>query len=244
MKRWLSNLLIVLVVLLIMYSAATTKISHLRMHDTGGILELSEKLATAEALLAEKDITIQTKEEKLSAARTRIANLIEYSAQVAALDPIDTLMSPADIQDLLGLIPHGNPFQDTWAVTSRFDADRGYGGNPRRGHTGMDIVPRGASSWMITPIADGTVVDIGIGKWEGKWIVIEHNSLIRTKVMHLEKIFYTALPGEEVTPETNIGIMGATGYADGAHLHIEIQVFDGQHWIPIDPLPFLEGLVN
>ena len=49
--------------------------------------------------------------------------------------------------------------------------------------------------------------------------------------------------GESVTRGQLIGLVGATGWANGPHLHFEIRKLDG----PIDPLPFLpagEALTN
>lgn len=200
---------------------------------------LEQKNEALTVLVTEKVAEIEGIQSSLERAFTANTRLLERVEQVAALDPTDFLLSPLPITDLVDYIPVGNPFESEWYLTSRFGSDAGFGGNPRRAHQGQDIVPYG--SWTIHPVAPGTVVDIGIGQFEGKWILIEHNEYVRTKVMHLEKIFYTALPGEEVTEVTNLGVMGNTGYSDGAHLHIEIHVFNGESWIPIEPYAYITG---
>ena len=59
--------------------------------------------------------------------------------------------------------------------------------------------------------------------------------------MHLLKGSITVKSGDHVAIGQQIGAVGATGSADGAHLHFEIwdgPWYNGGH--PVDPLPFLK----
>lgn len=195
--------------------------------------------ALSEALDESMESEIRT-QEALSAALDRADRLIVEAAQVAAIGVVSWLTSPDEIENIISLIPKGNPFRAPWEVTSRFGSDSGFGGSRRQGHQGLDAVPVG-NDWAIMGFATGVVMEIGIGEIEGKFVTIQHSERVRFKFWHLEKIYYAAVPGEEVTEETVIGIMGSTGYSDNPHLHFAIEVFDGETWIPIDPYPFMTG---
>lgn len=202
-------------------------------------LALVAEVAMLDAMVDDTVSQVIRADYDLQASLQRNEELLQRVQQVSALDPTDFLLAPVDILDLVDMIPKGNPFEGEWYVTSRYGSDAGFEGSPRRGHRGQDMGSYG--TWNLTPIADGKVIDIGIGEYEGKWILIEHNEYVRVKIQHLEKIFYTALPGEEVTEDTVIGIMGSTGMSDAAHLHIEIFLFNGEDWNNIDPYPYLTG---
>ena len=199
--------------------------------EAGYLQEKQEVINSYNGIMKQKD-------EKLAQARQEIQELSLHIDQIATLRPVLDLLGPNDIKMIVELLKPGSPFDSSFRVTSRFGEGRGYQGNLRMGHLGNDLVPNG--DWYVHPMWDGIVVDIGIDKYLGKYIVIEHDELIRTRVGHLETIFFTALPGEAVTPETVIGVMGSTGYSDGAHLHLELQIFDGTHWVTVDIYPWLK----
>ncbi len=67
----------------------------------------------------------------------------------------------------------------------------------------------------------------------GKTIVIDHGQGIMTLYLHLSK--FKVSEGELVQIGQVIGLSGATGYAEGAHLHLSIKVGN----ISIDPMVFL-----
>lgn len=176
-------------------------------------------------------------EKKLDKAYSDIAELKEYAQQLASLSPLTDLLSTTDIESIILSLEPSTPFESTFRITSSFGEGRGYQGALRRGHLGTDIVPTG--NWNIHPMWAGVVEDIGIDKNLGKYIIIDVQPNVRILYAHLSKIFYTALPGEEVTPDTLVGIMGDTGHADGAHLHFQLEIFDGEKWKAIDGKPFL-----
>lgn len=117
---------------------------------------------------------------------------------------------------------------------------KGFGGTRRPdGHTGVDLIPE-AWPFTIYPIAEGVVLDIGIDAVYGKFIIIEHSKTLRSFYAHGATIYNTALPGKPVTINTPIMRMGATGYSDGPHLHLEVRILENGEWGPVDPMPYIE----
>ena len=86
-------------------------------------------------------------------------------------------------------------------------------------HPGIDF--DGETGDSIKPIMAGRVktVEYSIFGY-GKSIVIVHGAGIESRYAHLSKI--DVKEGQEVTKDTKIGEMGATGRAFGDHLHLEV----------------------
>ena len=73
----------------------------------------------------------------------------------------------------------------------------------------------------IYPICAGTVQSInGHGKAYGNHICMKHDDGMVSLYAHLKNI--SVKVGQKVTLNTPLGIMGATGNANGAHLHLEL----------------------
>lgn len=99
-------------------------------------------------------------------------------------------------------------------------------------HPGLDL--DGITGDPIRPIKPGVVEAIQYSKYAyGDAVLIDHGNKIESLYAHLSKIYVKE--GEEVTKDTVIGLMGATGHASGDHLHLEIH----DHGIPINPLSVL-----
>lgn len=99
-------------------------------------------------------------------------------------------------------------------------------------HPGLDL--DGNTGDPIYPIMAGIVEDIDQSKYAyGNAILINHGNEITSLYAHLSKIEVSV--NQEVTIETEIGKMGATGRASGDHLHLEIR----DHGTPINPFSIL-----
>ncbi|MEX0617271.1 MAG: M23 family metallopeptidase [Candidatus Woykebacteria bacterium] len=85
-------------------------------------------------------------------------------------------------------------------------------------HPAIDIPnPYGS---RVKPIASGEVT---LASWDGGYgysVVIKHKAGFSSRYAHLSKILVKK--GSKVTNETVIGLVGATGFATGAHLHLEV----------------------
>lgn len=86
-------------------------------------------------------------------------------------------------------------------------------------HIGVDIV--GDDDKTVYPIAEGVVVDINAhGSAYGNHVLVRHPDGNLSLYAHLSKVNVKA--GQSVGLDTPLGIMGATGNANGAHLHLEL----------------------
>lgn len=99
-------------------------------------------------------------------------------------------------------------------------------------HRGIDIrMPRN------TPIyapANGVILFSGWRRGFGNVIEIDHGNGYVTLIAHNTKNFVKA--GQTVTRSTLIGTVGATGWATGPHMHVELSL-NGKL---IDPSPFIQ----
>jgi murein DD-endopeptidase MepM/ murein hydrolase activator NlpD len=116
-------------------------------------------------------------------------------------------------------------------------------GASRTGHThqGQDIMAAQGTP-VIAPHAGQVTFVAYQAKGAGYYIVITSSGEPYTYVfMHLQQGSVLVKSGQAVTMGQRIAAVGATGDADGPHLHFEIwdgPWYNGGH--PIDPLPFLK----
>ena len=119
-------------------------------------------------------------------------------------------------------------FEFKWPVNGGYetcDVD-GY-----KGHTGMDIggVPVGTS---IYASADGIVIKSVKNRYGyGYHIIIDHGNGVQTLYAHCSKLY--AKVGDVVERGDKIALLGATGNAQGKHLHFEIRI-NGEYKDPED----------
>lgn len=101
-------------------------------------------------------------------------------------------------------------------------------------HAGVDL---GADYGdTVRAAAAGTVVANGYDGGYGIKIDIDHGNGYHTWYAHLEKVLVSV--GTHVYKGEAIGLVGATGFATGPHLHYQI-MYEGS---PVDPTPFLHGV--
>ena len=160
---------------------------------------------------------------------------------IASISPLRNIMSPDEISTLLKEVPHGNIFETPFIVSAEYGISIGYHGHPRTDHRGIDIYPVNPEEmkWDITAFSSGFVEGFGENYVYGKYVIIRHSERVRSFYGHLAKIYYSGTTGREVNENTVIGILGDTGISDGCHCHFEVQVWDGDNWISIDPFMFL-----
>jgi murein DD-endopeptidase MepM/ murein hydrolase activator NlpD len=168
----------------------------------------------------------------------------EKKEMIQALDPLKEFFTDDDILTIIDEIPHGTVFSSDFLIMAGFgDSVTEHG--RYRDHKGIDIIPVG-DDWMITPIASGMSTTFTIDTVYGKAVTIQHSDRVRSFYAHGSNVYYRALPGEQVESDSIIMRMGNTGttYSNGtgtgAHLHFMLEIFNGEQWIAIDPLPFLE----
>ena len=98
-------------------------------------------------------------------------------------------------------------------------------------HTGVDLAARAG-----TPVRAASGGTAGVGfdpRGAGLFVVVVVDRHIRALYCHLSAALVNG--GEQVVAGQEIGAIGSTGLATGAHLHFEVQV-DGR---AIDPVVWL-----
>ncbi|MCB9560353.1 MAG: carboxypeptidase regulatory-like domain-containing protein [Kofleriaceae bacterium] len=128
---------------------------------------------------------------------------------------------------------------------NRFGAPRS-GARPAdcgRGHCGVDLgFVRGAT---VHAAADGVVARAytELRGEAGRYVAIDHPGGLRSFYMHLQDLRPDLEVGQRVRAGEPIGTVGATGDANGPHLHFALtQERDGRTWY-LDPEPILREAV-
>jgi murein DD-endopeptidase MepM/ murein hydrolase activator NlpD len=78
-------------------------------------------------------------------------------------------------------------------------------------------------------VADGVVSFAGVQNGYGNVVFVQHNASQTTVYAHLSKLMVHT--GEKISQGQTIGLVGATGWATGPHLHFEFRV-NGIHQDP------------
>jgi murein DD-endopeptidase MepM/ murein hydrolase activator NlpD len=92
--------------------------------------------------------------------------------------------------------------------------------NTWRQHNGVDYAaPTGTK---VRAVGDGIVEFAGVQNGYGNVVAIRHASGVTTHYAHLSAI--RVRKGERVAQADTIGLVGATGWATGPHLHFELRV--------------------
>ena len=144
--------------------------------------------------------------------------------------PPDGVAGAATVRALQAPIPRS----PIWLIRPLRAAAIGDGFGPRGNgfHPGIDYpAPVGTP---VTAAGRGSVVFAG---WDpggyGNLVVIEHPAGVRSMYAHLSRI--EASVGQSTSAGTEIGRVGATGFATGPHLHFELRL----RGAAIDPLTAL-----
>ncbi|WP_369223842.1 peptidoglycan DD-metalloendopeptidase family protein [Streptomyces sp. R39] len=104
----------------------------------------------------------------------------------------------------------------------------------KRRHTGQDFaVDAGTPVYAVGP---GRVVTATCGDGFGNQVVLHHPDGYYTQYAHLSAI--DVRPGQRVSAGQRVGTAGATGNADGPHLHFEVRTTP-RPGSAVPPLPWL-----
>jgi murein DD-endopeptidase MepM/ murein hydrolase activator NlpD len=121
-----------------------------------------------------------------------------------------------------------------WPIPGRTNSGYGVRRDPFDGgyefHAGVDI---GASHGRpVRATADGVVAYTGYYGGYGQLVILDHGQGIQTYYGHLSRIDVSV--GERLQRNDQLGRVGSTGRATGAHVHYEIRVNDR----PVNPKRF------
>lgn len=122
-----------------------------------------------------------------------------------------------------------NPVQVAYVVTQEWD-QIGWGTGVI--HGGIDLAPTAGGNPPIYAAREGRVSSVVYGhSTGGNYVIVQHSDSYWTYYGHFNSV--NVKVGDEVTTQTVLGTMGATGLASGVHLHFE--VWKGGEWKRINP---------
>lgn len=149
-------------------------------------------------------------------------------------------------------IPHQNPFGGTgmsYSVVSAYFMDSSYYLVFGKNHTGVDLVP--SDSYFANSSAYKTNREIVIfstinGKVNyyvdsegGETVeVTNSNNSLKVIFIHFSEVLVNS--GDTIKAGTPIGVMGSTGFSTGAHVHYEVRIKDGNSWLAVNPLNYIQ----
>lgn len=138
------------------------------------------------------------------------------------------------------------PFKGKWVETCKFGKEGAWACG---WHIGVDLV--GTDDKNVYPIGEGYVSSVGgHGSSYGKHLTVKHPDGMTSLYAHLDTI--NVIRGQTVYLDTKLGIMGATGNAKGAHLHLELHKGNYKYppkmdnWArqklttPVNPMAYIE----
>lgn len=97
-----------------------------------------------------------------------------------------------------------------------------------RAHLGVDY--GAATGTPVRTVGDGVVEFAGVQNGFGNVVMVKHSASHTTVYAHLSRI--NVKRGQTVSQGQNVGLVGATGWATGPHLHFEFRV-NGAHKDPL-----------
>lgn len=131
------------------------------------------------------------------------------------------------------------PLAETVTVTSPFGSRRRYNeGKLGWTHRGVDL--RAAEGTQVLAAADGLVLLAEKAfKATGGTVILDHGYGVTTGYYHLSAVEVS--PGQILQSGERLGLSGATGIANGPHLHFQVNLrgfaVDPTQWLGPGPVP-------
>lgn len=125
----------------------------------------------------------------------------------------------------------------TWPIRGIVTQEFGHPNPPYQvTHSGIDI--DGGFGSPVTVFMQGKVIKVGDNVLAGcgtHCVVVDHGFGITSIYAHMSA--HRVQVGQTVKPGDVLGLQGAEGWAEGAHLHFEIKIAN----IPVNPRVFMIG---
>ena len=118
----------------------------------------------------------------------------------------------------------------------------GFGPRAGRPHNGIDLTSRPPG--MIYAAAPGRVIEARNSSGYGLQVLLDHGKGVYTRYAHLDSFDAGLQLGSSIGFGQPVGMMGATGNAEGPHLHYEVLTgnYDNpsasKGLTPVDPFAF------
>ncbi|TNE87439.1 MAG: M23 family metallopeptidase [Deltaproteobacteria bacterium] len=185
--------------------------------------------ATLEQLVLGEELRTRAVERARTAG---LADAERYAVHRPFLPAAAARKADAKVEAAMAL---GKILDMQWPIAGEHRISSGYGmrTHPVTGvhklHNGVDLaVPVGTP---VLAIQDGKVAAIGEDQANGRFVVVDHGSNVRTSYCHLDEQLVKR--GDVVTRGVLIAKSGNTGRSTGPHLHFTLRV--GKK--TVDPLP-------
>jgi len=107
-------------------------------------------------------------------------------------------------------------------------------------HNGLDLW---SANPEIRPVCNQVVISAGWDQYGYGKLVIAQFGGVKFYYAHLDEVL--CRPGDELTTDDVLGIMGSTGNSTGPHLHLGFRRGTAGIWKGhFDPLPYLQGILE
>jgi murein DD-endopeptidase MepM/ murein hydrolase activator NlpD len=166
--------------------------------------------------------TLEAEQPQEAKPRAQSLTVVESSPAIAIVRDGYSIVVPPRLQ---------YPLLTGTGITS------GFGPRGGRMHQGADIFP--GYGTPIYSIAAGVVVESTSGGDYGNQVTIEHvidGQMVLSRYAHMAPGTVAVSTGDQVAVGQQIGAVGETGNAQGAHLHFEIRPGGGT---AVNPYPWI-----
>ena len=205
--------------------AALSETEHLRQTLADELAELQARLVsqvTARAELKRRLADWRSKEDQLERDEVELTQLIQ-KRQLEVLKVSDANAAAASLKGFI--TPAKGPFGSGFGLRMHPIF------HEVRPHNGVDIDAKmGEAVWAAK---EGRTLYSGSMSGYGNVIILDHGNGVSTLYAHLSKILVNQ--GDTVKKGEVIGLVGASGWATGPHLHFEVRVGA----VAKDPMLFL-----
>lgn len=148
--------------------------------------------------------------------------------------------------------PHQNPLGGSglsFTTITAYFMDSAYYLQFGKAHTGIDLVPSSAyfansESYKNTgkvnvfSTINGTV-NYYVDSEGGETVEVTNSQgFLKVVFIHFSSVYVHT--GDTLKAGTALGIMGETGFATGAHVHYEVRTKDGNNWLAVNPLNYIQ----
>ncbi len=154
-----------------------------------------------------------------------------------ALVSVDPVTHKVEVRDAKGALITTIDATTTWPIKGTVTQEFGDPNPPYQvAHSGIDI--DGGFGSPVTAFMKGKVIKVGDNVLAGcgsHCVILDHGFGITSVYAHMSA--HRVQVGETVKPGDVLGLEGEEGWAEGAHLHFEIQIAH----IPVNPRAFMIG---
>ena len=193
-----------------------------------GIIETEEGTSEFTFTVEEEQYTVQHLIISEETQSTTVGNSDNRNAYNEMIDPTYESWYPERFYDDCFTKPVDG------VVTTEFGLFRYTNDDPvPTRHAGVDLADDEGTP--VLAAASGYVIAAGYNGVSGNTVVMDHGFGVRTYYFHMSEL--SVEQGEFVEEGTEIGKVGATGYATGPHLHFNVMVHDNS----VDPWAAFDG---